>query len=694
MIITAMTATFGTLSNATMRLKSGMNLRTLPNETGKSTWVAFLTAMFYGVSAKERAGKNTISDKARYQPWNGDPMQGILELIWQDRPLRISRTSSSRGPMAEFQATWLDTGEPVAGMTGDNCGRLLLGVDRAEYERSALIRHNASAVEPSPEPAQRLGALITSGDANVSCSRVIRTLKNWQNQRQYHNSGLLPEAISRRDALAEQLKALSDTEEITVSGSDELAELVARRQALIEASDQAPADSADPNELAEAEAEVQRTERAASALREQVLPPLNEIDQLLQNLDAIEKDAQNVSAMPRTADGVTSGVQLAVFNGLSREQAAEKAAEDVKVYRKLHRAAARAQYAQLLSVLASALAIISALLLRVVFAYLVSVMLVVFGAAYLVLLRTNAQDSARAKADAILAAYGAEDETGIVAAGEAYLQSQSGRSAGYTAAKAELSRRVSAIRAAVSPLGRADSIRSCRDTLQAARLRRIHLDRAEEEARQARSFRNCLNGSADPAQDGQDDVKTELAELDSRIAELRSSAPQKQDDRIQLQRQLELADRDIARLRMELTALDMAASAMDSAAETLQSRVSQQLTEPASRYLQRMTDGRYAQVRMDRELSITVSPAEGGTESPLSAGTADQLYLSLQLAVCETTLDSDVPIVLDDALLTFDDERLGQAMRLLRELAAQRQILFFSCSGREVRWSQAHPADV
>lgn len=53
----------------------------------------------------------------------------------------------------------------------------------------------------------------------------------------------------------------------------------------------------------------------------------------------------------------------------------------------------------------------------------------------------------------------------------------------------------------------------------------------------------------------------------------------------------------------------------------------------------------------------------------LSRGTADQLYLSLRLAVCRLCLPEKPPIVLDDALAAFDDQRLGQALDLLQELA-------------------------
>ena len=40
-----MTATFGKLEGDTLRLEPGLNVISAPNEWGKSTWCAFLTAM-------------------------------------------------------------------------------------------------------------------------------------------------------------------------------------------------------------------------------------------------------------------------------------------------------------------------------------------------------------------------------------------------------------------------------------------------------------------------------------------------------------------------------------------------------------------------------------------------------------------------------------------------------------------------
>ena len=57
MKILRMTATFGKLEHETLTLADGLNILSLPNEGGKSTWAEFLLAMFYGVDTSERASR-------------------------------------------------------------------------------------------------------------------------------------------------------------------------------------------------------------------------------------------------------------------------------------------------------------------------------------------------------------------------------------------------------------------------------------------------------------------------------------------------------------------------------------------------------------------------------------------------------------------------------------------------------------
>ena len=46
--------------------------------------------------------------------------------------------------------------------------------------------------------------------------------------------------------------------------------------------------------------------------------------------------------------------------------------------------------------------------------------------------------------------------------------------------------------------------------------------------------------------------------------------------------------------------------------------------------------------------------------------------------------DKRVPLILDDALVTFDDERLHAALDYLLEESQRRQILLFTCQKREM----------
>ena len=108
----------------------------------------------------------------------------------------------------------------------------------------------------------------------------------------------------------------------------------------------------------------------------------------------------------------------------------------------------------------------------------------------------------------------------------------------------------------------------------------------------------------------------------------------------------------------------------------------------------RLTGDRYPAVSLSRELEGAVRTEDGVLPRSalyLSRGTADQLYLAVRLAVCQLCLPQKPPVFLDDALASFDDERLARALELLLELAREQQILLFTCQGRESRLLKGVP---
>src|SRR5262245_62155097 len=106
----------------------------------------------------------------------------------------------------------------------------------------------------------------------------------------------------------------------------------------------------------------------------------------------------------------------------------------------------------------------------------------------------------------------------------------------------------------------------------------------------------------------------------------------------------------------------------------------------------RLTLGRYSGLRVgldddgDAVLEClrgdgTVVKVEG-----LSEATRDGLYLALRLASLERYADANepMPLILDDVLIQFDDERARAALEVLGDVAKTTQILFFTHHARLV----------
>ena len=132
-------------------------------------------------------------------------------------------------------------------------------------------------------------------------------------------------------------------------------------------------------------------------------------------------------------------------------------------------------------------------------------------------------------------------------------------------------------------------------------------------------------------------------------------------------------------------ALELAQNTLAKASAELQRRFAPRISRRAQELFGQLTGGRYTRLSLGEDLSIQAGAENEDTlYSALwrSEGTVDQLYLALRLAVAEE-LTPDAPLVLDDALVRFDDARLQQAIDILKAEAETRQVILFTCQSRE-----------
>ena len=178
-----------------------------------------------------------------------------------------------------------------------------------------------------------------------------------------------------------------------------------------------------------------------------------------------------------------------------------------------------------------------------------------------------------------------------------------------------------------------------------------------------------------------------LAQTEAEIARLQGQL-QAIGDPAALDARLDEAQEEIQRQQADYDALETAIDALRQADAQLHARFSPQLSKRAGAYFSLLTGGQYDTVSLTRDLEVSVRESGSTSDQPLataSQGTADQLYLALRLAVTDLLLPQPdaAPLVLDDALLTFDDRRLDLALGCLLGLAKNRQVILFTCQHRE-----------
>ena len=228
------------------------------------------------------------------------------------------------------------------------------------------------------------------------------------------------------------------------------------------------------------------------------------------------------------------------------------------------------------------------------------------------------------------------------------------------------------------------------------------LEKLRQTAAQLKAHLDALTAMAAPASQGGEDSLT--LSLEQTRQELENSrreqttlqhdlgaargAKQALGDRQSLEGEKAALQTRIAALQAHYQALDIGQQTAEEASRTLQRRFAPQIAKQAGAYLNTLTEGRYTGLTLTESLHLLAgTPEEDNLLRDAlwrSDGTVDALYLCARLAAAQALMPQ-TPIILDDALIRFDDRRLEKAVELLKELGKERQILLFSCQGREER---------
>lgn len=152
-----------------------------------------------------------------------------------------------------------------------------------------------------------------------------------------------------------------------------------------------------------------------------------------------------------------------------------------------------------------------------------------------------------------------------------------------------------------------------------------------------------------------------------------------------LEERFEELETQIVRRQRQLLMLDRTLEFIEKARKDVLTSSLGLLDDETSEILREVTDGKYTQVRFDRQsLKFEVFSNElndwAEPENCLSRGTIDQLYLAARLALVKIISEDHNPvIILDDPFVTFDGKRRDNALAVLKRLADRYQIFLLTC---------------
>ena len=711
MKILSMTATFGKLENQTLTLEPGLNILSAPNEWGKTTWCAFLATMLYGLDTREKTTKTTLAVKERYAPWSGSPMSGRMDLLWNGRAITIERWSKGRTPMGEFRAYETQSGLPVQKLTGANCGEMLLGVEKSVFLRAGFLRLSDLPVTADDSLRRRLNALVTTGDESGAADALAQKLKDLKNKcRANRTTGLIPQAEAEKTDTENKLRQLQQLQA--------QAEDVRRQQGLAAAQLADLENHALHLEYAAAEENNCRIAAAQDAARLaqlqlqtlaaqcQALPDeelanrkLHTLQYLQQKQQQARMDAQMLPPAPQ-APGVPS-----CFFGCTGAEALAQAEADSAQYQ----AAATPLKKPFPLWIFGALAALAGLILLNAGPWIPGAVLLAAGAGlwlwHTLLTRRQAQASLAAltRQQAIASRYGGGTPSDWVAQAQRFARQQQEYDAAVQQHEAQRRQRDAAVLAADQALEDAtdgmglsaaaayytNAIRLHSALADAQKAYSAAQDHAQTVSAMAKPVKKPKTEDALPYSSAQtqqmlseahyqlQQLQTLLGQCQGRMDALGSEAA--------LRRQLEAVSARLDKLTLYYNSLDTALLTLEKATAELQRRFAPRISQQAQEIFSKLTLGRYERLNLQQDLSVNAATAEDvALRSALwrSEGTVDQLYLSLRLAVARE-LTPSAPLVLDDALVRFDDQRHAAAMDVLRQEAQSKQVILFTCQSRE-----------
>ncbi len=664
---------FGKFHQSEFELKDGINIIRGDNEAGKSTIHAFIGGMLFGLERlRGRAGKD--DRYTRYQPWDTPgAYQGSMDFEHNGRSYRLSRVFYQKEKKCTL--TELDTGRNIP-LADDRITSLIPELTESVYRNTISIEqlHARTDAELADNVRNYIANMTLSKSEEVDVKRAVVALtdKKKKFEQQF--------AAADIDTLELKLEECREREQ-------EADKLAGRRNELEEALKQVQTkqekliNSAEYQSIKEAEQYPVFREKYSrfKALSEQHREALKQLEELKEpeRYEEIDKDIDICEQKIKQLEELQR-------NRLAIENEQDLSAEQVK-----HRPIGNVPFILLAIGVVACIACNNRFVPGIIIGIIIA--LVGIGLGFRDYLKYREQlktDEAARQAYRDKRREAAEAE-------EAFIHSNGTseelrrKSAELTVLKTTIStteHRRSSLQKDIREYSKglediANEITVYGSSFVPGSSDVIPDDEYMERLRtETAACIGIVRGKSDSLTAEADNIKREL----DRITWELSGYAENEDRLLSLTEQKTEIDGIRQEVKDELAAISLAIDTINELSADIHDSFGRELNKTISASTEKITNGSHKELFVDEQLNTTITAGVAAVSlERFSAGTIDQIYLALRLAVADMFFSNhNIPLIFDDTFAFYDDTRLEAAIQYLSEQQPE-QIIIFSCHDRE-----------
>lgn len=640
---------FGGISDKEYLLSDGLNVIFGHNESGKSTFLSFIRFIFYG--AKKQRGKE-LSFRDKYMPWSGEDMCGEIEFTSGGTEYSLSRSVSATGRKKDVQLINKTTGDTIPVSDGDELGTELFKMSEQAFLKTLFLGAEGALISSDGELVSKISNVSQSGDESVSYQTICDELNNMiaDLSSPRRSKAIIPQIEKK----LESLKTRKEDAEQLLASKNELAS----KLEIIDAN----LDNALKRKIALGD-QLKRARQYSDYLAyKKASDKLKDAEEAY---NAVIASVNDTSANIDTVN-LTDDEEKIILHDNSAEIAEAKTKELLAKDK-----SSSAHKSAIISIIIAVICGITGVFFPITFigtALFLAVAVYFFSNAKKhkadsESAMTDVADAESKKAD-ILKKYGLESAEH------------------YKAIK------IQKADASAKEDIRREKIQVAKNLLDERKDEYDVLCKSLEER-----YGNIENLECAPADFTEDVIASQLHNAEDDIvkytgmgAEIRKDAESANgisQEIANINREIKDLTEAYDEANDKLRILNLTTEILQVSYEEMKSNFAPKLAKATADVFNTMTSGKYGELIVNDAFEIQIKN-NGKYENSnfFSSGTIQQLYFSLRLGIIELIM-GNYPLFIDDAFITYDDERFRNASDFLKDYSNNNQVIFTTCHTRE-----------